>query len=85
MEVDMDRNKGYNLPWVEKYRPTFMSDIAGNQETVERLAVFAKEGNLPNIIIAGIRLLAFTSKTFEIKDLRDAVKQLRYCVFRGRC
>ncbi|CBY20856.1 unnamed protein product [Oikopleura dioica] len=49
----MDRNKGYNLPWVEKYRPTFMSDIAGNQETVERLAVFAKEGNLPNIIIAG--------------------------------
>ena len=53
MEVDMERNQGYNLPWVEKYRPTFMSDIAGNKETVERLAVFAKEGNLPNIIIAG--------------------------------
>jgi len=62
MDVDVDpkiaekedvKNKGYSLPWVEKYRPTFMSDIVGNSETVERLAVFSKEGNLPNIIIAG--------------------------------
>lgn len=62
MEVDNDpksndkasgKNKGYSLPWVEKFRPTFMSDIVGNRETVERLAVFSKEGNLPNIIIAG--------------------------------
>lgn len=55
MEVDsaIDKNQGYCLPWVEKYRPTFMSDIVGNRETVMRLAVFAKEGNLPNIIIAG--------------------------------
>ena len=46
-------NSNYTLPWVEKFRPTFMSDIVGNRETVERLAVFAREGNLPNIIIAG--------------------------------
>lgn len=66
MEVDNDpksndkasgKNKGYSLPWVEKFRPTFMSDIVGNRETVERLAVFSKEGNLPNIIIAGIKEL----------------------------
>ena len=59
MEVDKaekteTKNSGYTLPWVEKYRPTFMSDIVGNRETVERLAVFAREGNLPNIIIAGL-------------------------------
>ena len=51
--IQCDKVKGYSLPWVEKYRPTFMSDIVGNRETVERLGVFAREGNLPNIIIAG--------------------------------
>jgi replication factor C subunit 2/4 len=42
-----------NLPWVEKYRPSKISDIVGNEETVARLRVIAKNGNMPNIIITG--------------------------------
>jgi replication factor C subunit 2/4 len=41
------------LPWIEKYRPILLDDIVGNEETINRLKVFAEDGNLPNLIISG--------------------------------
>lgn len=41
------------LPWVEKHRPRILDDVVGNLDTVARLRVIAKNGNMPNVIIAG--------------------------------
>jgi len=40
-------------PWVEKYRPLHMEDVVGNTDTVSRLRVISKEGNVPNLLLAG--------------------------------
>lgn len=42
------------LPWVEKYRPQTLDDVVGNAETVARLRVIAKDGNMPHMILGGL-------------------------------
>ncbi|EGG14607.1 replication factor C subunit [Cavenderia fasciculata] len=58
------------LPWVEKYRPSQIKDIVGNEETVSRLQSIAIDGNLPNIIISGP---PGTGKTTSILCLAQAL------------
>lgn len=43
---------------MEKYRPLLLDDITGNQETIDRLKVIARDGNCPHIIIS-VRLRCF--------------------------
>uniref|UniRef100_A0A6A7G671 Replication factor C subunit 2 n=1 Tax=Hirondellea gigas TaxID=1518452 RepID=A0A6A7G671_9CRUS len=58
------------LPWLEKYRPKILSDIVGNQETISRLDVISREGNMTNMIIAGP---PGTGKTTSIVCLANAL------------
>jgi ATP-dependent Clp protease ATP-binding subunit ClpA len=44
---------GYDVPWVERYRPKSLDDVVGNEETLVRLRAIAKHGNMPNIILCG--------------------------------
>uniref|UniRef100_A0A1I7WJF8 Replication factor C subunit 2 n=1 Tax=Heterorhabditis bacteriophora TaxID=37862 RepID=A0A1I7WJF8_HETBA len=44
------------IPWVEKYRPERLSDIVGNETTIRRLEAFAKNGNVPNVVISSLTL-----------------------------
>lgn len=45
--------KSSHIPWIEKHRPTTFAEIVGNEDTVARLEVFSRDGNVPNVILAG--------------------------------
>lgn len=40
---------GYDVPWVEKYRPRSLSSVVGNEDTVVRLQAISEDGNMPNL------------------------------------
>ena len=48
-----DKKKGYDVPWVEKYRPRALDDVVGNEDTLVRLRAIAEDGNMPNLILCG--------------------------------
>lgn len=68
---------GYELPWVEKYRPIFLDDIVGNTETIERLKIIAKDGNMPHLIISGMPGIGKTTSILCLARqlLGDAYKE----------
>ena len=39
--------------WIEKYRPSKLADIVGQDEIVERLSSYVKSGNLPHLLFTG--------------------------------
>jgi replication factor C subunit 2/4 len=60
----------YELPWVEKYRPSLLEDIVGNSETVERLKIIAKDGNMPHVIISGMPGIGFATPNPSFSSCR---------------
>ncbi|PNX45738.1 MAG: Replication factor C small subunit, partial [Thermoplasmata archaeon M9B1D] len=39
--------------WIEKYRPKILSEVAGQDEIVERLKAYVKIKNVPHLLFAG--------------------------------
>ena len=62
---------------MEKYRPVYLDDIVGNTETVERLKIIAKDGNMPHVIISGMPGIGKTTSILCLARqlLGDAYKE----------
>ncbi|KAI8144587.1 P-loop containing nucleoside triphosphate hydrolase protein [Fennellomyces sp. T-0311] len=76
-KVDNDsKPTDYVLPWVEKHRPVEITDIVGNPDTVARLSVIARDGNMPNLILAGMPGIGKTTSVLCLAHtlLGDAYK-----------
>ena len=42
-----------DIPWTEKYRPSNLDEVVGQQQIVSRIKSFVKNRNFPNMIFAG--------------------------------
>ena len=62
---------------VEKYRPVYLDDVVGNSETIERLKIIAKDGNMPHVIISGMPGIGKTTSILCLARtlLGDAYKE----------
>ncbi|UZJ51799.1 hypothetical protein CBS101457_001119 [Exobasidium rhododendri] len=67
----------YELPWVEKYRPTKLDDVVGNRATIERLKVIQEDGNCPHLLISGLPGIGKTTSVHCLAHalLGDAYKE----------
>jgi Holliday junction DNA helicase RuvB P-loop domain len=80
-----------NFYRVEKYRPIFLDDIVGNTETVERLKIIAKDGNMPHVIISGMPGIGKTTSILCLARqllgdaYKEAVLELNASDERGEC
>jgi replication factor C subunit 2/4 len=63
--------------WLEKYRPQVITDIVGNEDTVGRLAGLGRQGNMPNLILAGPPGTGKTTSVLALarEMLGDAAKE----------
>ena len=75
---------------VEKYRPVYLDDIVGNTETIERLKIIAKDGNMPHFIISGMpgigkttSILCLARQLLGSTAYREAVLELNASDERG--
>ncbi len=68
---------GYELPWVEKYRPLRLDDVVGNKDTIDRLKVIQSDGNCPHLLISGLPGIGKTTSVLCLARalLGDAYKE----------
>jgi len=84
--IDLAKTHGFR---VEKYRPVFLDDIVGNTETIERLKIIAKDGNMPHVIISGMPGIGKTTSVLCLARLllgdsyKEAVLELNASDERG--
>lgn len=49
--------------WLEKYRPSTLDEVQGNEEAIYTLKTIATEGNIPNMILV-VNIKTFINKFY---------------------
>ncbi|KKA20356.1 DNA replication factor C subunit Rfc3 [Rasamsonia emersonii CBS 393.64] len=79
-----------NLPWVEKYRPNTLDDVAGHQDILATINRFVESNRLPHLLLYGppgtgktSTILALARRIYGSKNMRQMVLELNASDDRG--
>ncbi|KAL1964370.1 hypothetical protein VTN77DRAFT_7055 [Rasamsonia byssochlamydoides] len=79
-----------NLPWVEKYRPNTLEDVAGHQDILATINRFVESHRLPHLLLYGppgtgktSTILALARRIYGPKNMRQMVLELNASDDRG--
>lgn len=79
-----------NLPWVEKYRPSSLSDVSGHQDILATINRFVDTNRLPHLLLYGppgtgktSTVLALARRIYGGKNMRQMVLELNASDDRG--
>ncbi|KAI9838473.1 MAG: hypothetical protein M1837_002465 [Sclerophora amabilis] len=79
-----------SLPWVEKYRPDTLDDVAGHQDILATINKFIDTNRLPHLLLYGppgtgktSTVLALARRIYGAKNMRQMVLELNASDDRG--
>lgn len=79
-----------SLPWVEKYRPSTLDDVAGHQDILATINKFVESNRLPHLLLYGppgtgktSTVLALARRIYGNKNMRQMVLELNASDDRG--
>jgi len=79
-----------SLPWVEKYRPSTLSDVFGHQDILATINKFVEKRRLPHLLLYGppgtgktSTVLALARHIYGTKNMRQMVLELNASDERG--
>ncbi|KAI9825253.1 MAG: hypothetical protein M1832_001287 [Thelocarpon impressellum] len=79
-----------SLPWVEKYRPDTLEDVAGHQDILATINKFVDTNRLPHLLLYGppgtgktSTILALARRIYGVKNMRQMVLELNASDDRG--
>jgi len=88
--IDTTSTNNQTLPWVEKYRPTKLDNIVGQEEIIKLLKNSLISGNLPHLLLYGppgtgktSTIFAFALELFGPKNFKERVIEVNASDERG--